>query len=227
MSTKWKRLQSNRRRRVLSKISKKQVFKPRMRVRGRLQIRQPIHYFNRHVARGTVQITNGSSSVVGAIRFALSDVHNFAEYKAMYDFFQLRAVRISFIPLSNVTLGTGGGFTYDTNYSNRFFTAIDYNDSSTPSSVNELREYANCRWSPGNRIHKRYFRPKPILATDEDSGSGASYGLAEGKNIWISTASDSTYYFGVKYGYQHPTGVTTGDAYVIECTYYMCFKGPK
>lgn len=214
-----------------TRSSRKRMVKPRF--GGKIQ--QPVHYFTRFGNKTSISGTSGTTNTYGQIHFELADLPSFAEYTALYDFFKINAVKVMFIPLSNVTLLPFHGAATDLNYnlqtefSNRFMTVIDYNDRNVPSDMNTLRQYSNCRVSTNNRVVKRFFHPKPTVAMDEDSEHGSVYGIAQttGPTPWISTSSNQCEYYGLKYGIEHPSFTENVTLYRVEVKYYLSFKGRK
>lgn len=188
-----------------------------------------VHYFKRTVVLPPIQVMTAGNPITGSYAFKLSDLPNFEDFKNLYDQYKIKGVKISFIPISNVVVGIAGGATGHpgTYYSNRLFTAVDYNDGTAPASVNALREYQNSKWTPYNKIHSRYI--KPAYASVPSSGSSLQW--PGGSQPWVPTDNDNMYYFGIKYGIDYPTGVgapALGDLlYQVEATYYMSFKGPR
>jgi len=210
--------------------TRKQAIMPR--IGGRLK--QPVHYFTRHVNLGHFDQTGGAGNTenFNTYTFKLADVPAYSEFVGLFRFFKLMAVKICFIPISNVTLAGGATLgtttTIDTLYNNRFFSAIDNANSAPATNIDQLREYGSCKWTPGNTIHKRYFKPRTCMTVDEDGPSGSSYGVSQTKGEpWVSTSYDQCQYFGLKVGYQHLSTVNNGEVYVIEAKYYLAFKGPK
>jgi len=210
-----------RRRRYTGRYAKKQMLKPIM--NGRL--RQPIHYFTRHVDFGTISGDGTGTETLGSFYFRFSEVPGYAEFSAMYDYYQIKAVKVTFIPVSNVSLETSAYPTPQTQYDYRLITVLDYNDSAVPSSLDVLRQYSNCKVTSNNRIHKRYLHPRPLVTIDEDSGQGGVYSYGEApKNQWIAIANNQVRYFGIKYGFEQ-TNNSTLQRYRVEAKYYLCFKG--
>jgi len=93
---------------------------------------------------------------------------------------------------------------------------IDYNDIFAPASLSAIREYGNCKVSPNNKIHKRFFYPKPIVNEDFELM----------RNPWVNTNDASVNYCGIKYGWEQPSASTTS-RWRVECVYYMKFKCPR
>ena len=176
---------------------------------------QRIYQFTRFADFYTIT-TNNITDTLGAINFALNDVPGYTEFTALYDAYKINAVKIMFLPqmTSNISVSS-----VNNPYANtRFFSCIDYNDSTAPANVDAVREYKSCKYTPILRRHKRYIYKPKILA-------------AEGYtpvSPWISCASPSVIYYGLKYAIEN-TNATVGTAfeYSVECKFYLSFKNVK
>lgn len=206
------------------RMMKRQMLKPKM--NGKL--RQPVHYFTRFQAAGDVTVVDNATNSFGVQYFELANVPGYTEFSAMYDFYKINAVQVKFIPISNVNQGVAGSAVPVYAYNNRFISAIDYNDRTVPTTLDELRQYSSCKVTPGCKIHKRFLHPRPTMVVDEDSNQGSSVGLAQtsGASTWVSTASNQTEWYGIKWGFEHgDSNITTYVAYRIEYKLYLSFKG--
>lgn len=196
--------------------------------RRRKGVKQNVHFFKRHVDLGRVDGSGSGGEGFGSLFFRLSDVPNFSEFTSLYDAFKIAAVKVFFIPISNVTFAEGASNAqaiWSTHYY-RLLSAIDYNDD-TPVNMAALREYQNCKMTPNNVIHKRFLKPKALTTIDEDSGSGSNYTYAEtSTNPWISTAGNQCRWFGLKFGFEQQTN-DSNPRYRIEAVYYLQFKSRK
>jgi len=212
----------NRKRTFKSKWARKQMIKPKF--GGK--VKQPVHYFTRFQDGGTITGLTGTTSTFGVVYWDLASLPGYGEFLSMYDFFKINAVQAKFIPTSNVSLGNNDTVARLTEYSNRFISILDYNDRNVPTSLNDLRQYSNCKVTGNNRIHKRFLHPKPLITMDEDSNVSNSYGIAQAaRNPWISTQSNQCEYYGIKYGIEHPALNQNGDLYKVEFKVYLSFKG--
>lgn len=188
--------------------------------------RQPVQYFTRHANLGSITYNSatGVTSTDGVIYFTLSQLTNASDYATIYDQYKIKAVKVSFIPHTNVTYGSG----QVSAYSNRLLTCLDFNDE-TVLSPNAIRQYQTCRVCPNNKIHTRYFYPKP-LAEYAQNISGTTV-LATKGSPWFSAQNNrDVRYYSIKYSVDHPdsTGFTTGDVlYRVECKYYLSFRGKQ
>lgn len=220
-----KRRRTFRRKRVGRKRSYRRNFKRKM------SGRQPVHYFTRFVDKGLIQYNSTllATEKLGVYVFRLSDVTNYLEFAAMYDMYRIAAVKISFIPISNVAIDSvvdGTSFNlpngYSTNYF-RFASVIDYNDNTTPSSMNVLREYRNCKITRNNVIHKRFIYPRIDNVIGQDNSTTVIGGSTK---TWISTGFPEVQHYGIKYGFEQEPDFPC-NRYKVECKYYLKFKNPK
>lgn len=201
-----------------------------------------VYYFKRKSSQVFDWIGGGPISTIlssGAttqswanIAFRLQDVPNYSDWTNAFDAYRIRAVKVNLIPMGNVSLSSNGvtgmaGIPVG-NYAVRCFSAFDPNQDGVgitgPNAVDQLREYQNSRWTPYNRIHKRYLKPK-IEMTSYGTSSGVNL---TGKQPWIQTADGGA---AVHYGMplaidiaNYPVGTPL---YQIECTYYLQFCRPK
>lgn len=186
---------------------------------------QKVQLFTRFVKLNPITGVNGTSETLAGYSFKLNELPSWGEFQNLYDMYKIKAVKVSFIPPSNVTQYLTVTDFRQTAFSNKMFSVIDYNDKSVSGlNVDSLRQYKTCKWSPGNRVHKRFIYVKPTTAIAEGSGS---YGVATAGNPWVSMASNATEYFGLKVGITHPTLSADTQLYEIECKFYMCFKNVK
>lgn len=205
------------RKRTFRKRTTNRNYRKRFTKRTRTSKRgQKLYLFKRHCAPFGALTINDITNTYTAYNFSLNDVPNVSEFTTLYDVYKINAVKITFRPqmTDNVSLSSINNAAA----SNRFFTAIDYNDSVSPTSIDEIRQYQSCKVTGLLRTHKRYFRPRIM-----DSSSVYSPG-----NKWLNTATTSTNYFGLKVAVE-PTQSTiaTSMTYSIECTYYLSFKNVK
>jgi len=206
---------TTRKRTFKSKWARKQMIKPKM--NG--IVKQPVHYFTRFQDGGTITASGGTETF-GVLYWDLASIPGFAEFTALYDFYKINAVQVRFLPISDNTYSDSSIL----QASNRLITVIDYNDRTVPTSLNDLRQYSNCKVSPFNRIHKRFLHPKPLITMDEDSSSGGVYGIGQaGRPPWIATTSNQCEYYGIKYGIEHPS--SSSILYKVEYKLYLSFKG--
>lgn len=197
---------------------RKQAIAPR--IGGK--IRQPIHYFKRHCAGPIITVPAFTSAVYGALFIEpLTDIPAWTEFSNLFDSYKLMALKVMFIPLADNTTSIGN----ETVYFNRIFSCIDYNDRSVPTTISEVREYENCKFSPGNRIHKRYFKPNFTIDMENTIGQGTS---SNSQKAWLNTNNaGDVEHFGLKYAIETLGSTASYTLYKVEYKVYLAFKSVR
>lgn len=172
-----------------------------------------VFLYKRFCSLGTIA-ADSTLDQFAAYSFELNNLPGFAEFTSLYDFYKINAVKISFIPTQTVSNSLS---TISNAQNSRFFSVIDYNDDTAPTSLDELRQYASCRYTSIFRTHKRYiYKPKYSIQSYVQSRQ------------WINTATPSTEWYGLKIGIEAMgSTVSTSMNYRVEAKYYVSFKNPK
>lgn len=196
-------------------MSRNRMYRRRFNRRIRYNKRgQKVYVFKRFCALPAISVSN-TLGYGGGFDFSLIDLPNYTEFTSLYDQYKLNAVKITFLPqmTENVSLGSVN----NPQACSRFMSAIDYNDSSAPASQDDIRQYQTCKMTPVLKQHRRYIYKPKIL----DSSSTS-------RSPWMSTASPSTNYYGIKF-YVEPfySTTTTTMIYNVEAIYYLSFKQVK
>lgn len=157
---------------------------------------------------------SGATGALGAYAFQLSNIPNSSEFTSLYDQYKINAVSVCFYPKQ--TQVTSLSTTDNIRANARILTAIDYNDDTPPTTLDELRQYDNCEVDVIVNKHERYI-PKPLFLNN--SGQNV--------NSWLSTANPSTRHYGLKYGVEPTQAVGASFTYNVEVTYYIAFKNTK
>lgn len=175
---------------------------------------QKLFLFKRFCDYGELTISNATNTYA-SYNFSLVDLPSYTEFTSLYDMYKINAVKLTFLP--QVTNSISSGAVNNPNASSRFFSVIDYNDGSAPTSIDELRQYHSCRMTPILRKHKRYIMKPKILDSNGFSISP-----------WMSTASPSANYYGLKIAVEPMDSTsTTTMIYTVEAKIYMSFKQVK
>lgn len=190
------------------------------------RVRQPVHYFTRFQNGGSITALTGTTTTFGAIYWDLASVPGYTEYSNMYDFYKINAVQVRFIPQTdNTDPITASWLTVSAKF-NRLITVLDYNDRTVPTSLDDLRQYSNCKVASNNYVAKRFLHPKPTITMDEDATSGGVYGIGQStRTPWVSTASNQCEWYGIKYGIEHGSMPSDASLYKLEFKLYLSFKG--
>lgn len=222
------------------RTTRKRVYRRKYSRFGRRKINTNVYYFKRKTNFlydwlanvGVTQMVQGATGSPTSynLAFRLSDVPGYTDFTNMYDQYRLRAVKLNLLPIGNVSSSntTGSPTGPAGNYAIRCFSAFDSNHDSIgitgATAVQQIQEYQNSKWTPYNRIHKRYFKPKVVFATT--AGGTAAANMA-GKQPWLQCANPSANHYGLPVVIDDSGWPAGSLLYKIEATYYMQFARPK
>lgn len=154
-----------------------------------------------------------------------------AEFQALFDYYQIRSVKMQLFFTKNVTdVANSAGLGLPI-----FLLANDFDDINTNETFSSMMQRVGCRHvqidaTNGNGI-KHYIKPRPsntIMVTDPVTGiqSTASVGIPFG-STWINTTQTNVVHNGVKILYDAQgltTNQTIGNVTLVFDIEY-CFKG--
>lgn len=156
-----------------------------------------------------------------ATSFSLDSSADYSEFTALYDQYRITEVKMHFFPMSTSIINTTIS-TAPVNFCPRVVVCADYDDSSTPSSFNQLRQYSTARVY--SAIDRFTYAIKPALSVAAyETVSTTAYAPSWG--LWVSTADPNAKYYGFK-GYMENTGASGPDGafgfrveaeFTIEC----------
>jgi len=144
----------------------------------------------------TISVTATTSPAIsyGWLGCSLSAMSGVTDFSNLFDQYRLNNFTITFSTRYSGTSPT-------TPFSGTLYTCIDTNDATVPSSINQLREYQNCKIHYLNNKDKRTcsvsFRPKVSMTGSDLSGLTVQPILSP----WINftTAGINMSYYGIKY----------------------------
>lgn len=237
------RRRTYRRRPYRPRVTRKRTYRRKFSRFGRRKLNTGVYYFKRRsdvvydwaIAAPISQLDQqgplGNIPSTYNIGFRLQDVPGYTDFTGIYDQYRIRAVKVNFIPIGNVSnsvqlTGVTGLQPPPGSYAIRCFSAFDPNSDGVgitgPNAVNLIQEYQNSKWSPYNRIHKRYIKPKIELS------GGVSTINISGKQPWLQCADGgSTIHYGLPVVIDPTFYPYNTMLYRISCTYYLQFARPK
>ncbi len=164
----------------------------------------------------TVTTSQAATDVFSAANFVLSSASNYTGFTDLWDVYRVDYLEFTFTPTFTANpMGLAAVVP-------RIFVVIDLDDTVTPTTINQLREYQSCRTGVYETFKIR-FRP------------GVLTGLFDGTNViagthtmspWIDCAKISIPHYGIKWGITaNPTsGATTFQTWNIDLVVGLSFK---
>jgi len=207
---------------AVQRYSKKNQKKP-MAKRGRkMQIQrfrrplQPLHQFTREVQ---YSLTNGAATnpFFFVMLYSLNELPNYTEFTDLFDQYRIQFVKVSFRLEQDPSAQSAAASVYPT-----LTTFNDFNDVTTPTSVNEFRERISKKITtlhPGKEVVRTI---RPAITDELLKVPGGAAVTAPKWKMWLPTASPDIQYIGMKWLIENWTNTN----YTITCRakYYCQFK---
>lgn len=157
------------------------------------------------------------------LKFQLDDLPNYTEFSSLFDNYQIMCVVLKLLPVQNqMNTGLSGAVEVPT-----IGYCWDYDDATTPTSMDQLRQYATYKEQLANKPVTIKVYPKVALVTYQ---GGVSNGYLRPsaklqKMFRIDCANPSVQHFGIKIGIPNTGAPDNTITYDIHATYYMKFTG--
>jgi len=183
-------------------------------------ITEKVYRFVRGVDHGTISLSNAASTT-GGKNFMLSDVPNSSEFSALFDVYRIAMVEFRLLFNANI-IGVQSAVPFAPC---RYATVIDYNSSSSLSSLNDAREFRTCeiKTFPFDAEVQRNIVPRFITVVEDSTSSVVAGGSETG---WLNTAVPNVPHYGIRYFFEQLTSPYTGSL-DLEARYHLEFKEVK
>ena len=134
--------------------------------------------------------TSSSAYATAAFTFSLSGLDGAGTFQQMFEFYKMRAIRVSILPQNNAI----GVLDPTVTKLVSLYCILDYNDSTPPSSSASMLEVDNCVvLAPGQSVQRTF---RPHMASPVRSAAGTDYMSVEPQ--WLNTGSDDVLHYGLK-----------------------------
>lgn len=217
------------------RTTRKSYRKPRYTKRYRRKMitgnpRQKVFYYKRVVKLANFVAGADGANTFQNYMFILTDVPNYTDFTNLYDFYKIAAVKLNILPVySGVdasSIASGAIGSYNSWSSMRFFSCIDYNGNTTPTTIDTIRSYQNCKTSRYITGHRRYAK---FYNSYEGSNGVGGYGK---NSSWYRTNEPNVEYgvfmIALDTSLLDPSVTATSSLLAqVEATYYLAFKSPQ
>ncbi len=129
--------------------------------------------------------TIGATPSFAGDAFSLNTFPSYATKTALFDQYRIRKLEIWIVP----TVPTPGSM---------YHSAIDYDNQTAPTSINQVLSYANCHSSSMNSGHYHSWKPHTAVAAYK----GAFTGYQNVADQWIDCAYPDVTQFGIKVAFE-------------------------
>lgn len=198
-------------------------WKRRRIARGRIprSLRQPVQYFKR-----TQYIPNAISVApnpvpgfrFGTYTFNMNGVPSVTDFTTLYDQYRIGFIKFQIIPKWNsVEMDPGTG---NINNATNIMTVLDYDDSTTPASIDVMTQYQNLKMTRGGSAHKRAFVPRQLVNVYRGPLVGDGHEVVKPK--WNDMAYLDVTHYGLKWAIQENPNL--GQQFDVKIDYYLAMK---
>lgn len=147
---------------------------------------------------------SSSSTAPGyyAYKFLFSDLPDNANYATTYDFYRWLCAEVHVLPATQLSLPSNApGYSF-------LAIANDYDDSTTPTSVNDIYSRASCAVIAPGQSHVRKIRPHVDIAVTSSAASSI-LGAANMGPVWLDCTSAGVGHYGIKIAITQSTSTNT------------------
>lgn len=173
-----------------------------------------VYDFKRQLFYENLFIVSTGVPVGYAFEQKLSQLTNSSEFTNLFDQYMIKKIVVKLIPKitqHNLATTTTGNSDLPQVHS-----VIDYDDATTPTSLNQLVEYQSYKMTRGNQVHTRTFVPRVELSAGGADSAPKPY-------QWIDCDSSSVNHRGMKVWFNAPqsTGVSVYYDMLVK-VYFSC-----
>jgi hypothetical protein len=151
----------------------------------------------------------------GTIYYLASDLDQFANFAVIFDQYRIEETEVTFRPAF-----TDNSLSFSTIVAPLLYVVVDYDDSSVPSTLAQLREYSNCTQSLYETQVRRF---KPHVAIAAYASTFTEYANVE--SPWIDCTGNAIQHYGIKYGCDAGvTAQTNLQHWIIQTRHRISFR---
>lgn len=205
-------------------VRRRRFVRKRRPLRRRRRVRVPRNRFRTRTfgCRQTVELPNfvilAGTNNFYSYTFQFSDLSQSNNWGSVFDSFRINAVKVTFYPqitqYNNTTPGTACP---------EFYSVVDYDSATVPSSINTLVQYQNCKRSWFNRPHSRYLKPRAAGACYLSTSTTGYYLMPRG--VWFNNAYAQIPHYGLLVGIAlSNASLMAGQTIRVTAKYYVQLK---
>lgn len=168
--------------------------------------------------QNSFSITAAGADYSQAWDFRFGLLPNSTDFTNLYDMYMIKKVVMKIIPKFTQENLISGASNADLP---QIHSAIDYDDSVNPASIQTLCEYQSHRMTRGTQIHTRVLVPKVELSAEGAVGAAT---IAPKAYQWLDSDNTTAVHRGVKVYIPKPLTASTSLTYDVQIVYYFSCK---
>lgn len=146
---------------------------------------------------------------------SFSQLPGYTDFTNLYDQYMIKKIVVKLIPKISQNPLNVGGITSGNADLAQVHSVIDYDDASTPASVQPLVEYQSYKMTRGSQIHTRVIVPKIELNADSSVAAPKAY-------QWLDCDASALNHRGIKVWFSGPSSSSTLYYDMLVKVYFSC-----
>lgn len=184
---------------------------------------------NTNVTNGTggnYILQTGSTPLLGQISFCIADLAQVTTFSSMFDRFRIDKVKLRIS--SRNPAASPFNVASPNNAVPQIYLAVDRDDSSAPSTLDELTQYDNSIVIPGTCSLDVDLIPSVVSTIANASSAATSSVIRRSDELWLDIAATTIPHFGIKFGVSPLQATSTSNWYFdIQAWYVVSFKNVR
>jgi len=156
----------------------------------------------------TVFTSSTSLPTYYAKTFLMSDISQSSQLLSVFDQYRIDHIWLKLVPAVSATSAY---------VASQWYSVLDYDDGSTPTSISQLTQYANCITTGTIAAHYRHLTPHIAVA----AYSGAFTSFKNEVADWIDSASPTVQHYGLKAGVDATNNTIS---FTLYATFQLSFR---
>lgn len=193
---------------------KRRVARPNRARVSKVNVKQQLHFFTRRFAGPQVVGNAAYSPYLFAKSFDFNSLPNVSDFSNLFDRYMITYAKVSLYLKIDPSAQTSAAATFPKVYMIR-----DYDDATTPTSLNQLREHGNCKVRVMNPNRPVTFGIRPATLALTLWNGVTPTGTPTWKQ-WIDMVTLDVPHFGVKWAIDDLTNTN----YKVDVEYQLWFR---
>lgn len=175
---------------------------------------------------GNYILQNGNTPLLGQISFCLADLDQVTTFSSLFDRYRIEKVRL------RITTRSPGASVFNVASPNNavpgVWVVVDRDDSTAPSTLDELTQYDCSCNMPGYCCLDIDLIPSVVSTIANASSTATSSVIRRSDEVWLDLAATNIPHFGIKFGVNALQTTSTSNWYFdVQAWYTVSFKNTR
>lgn len=193
---------------------RKKFYRRSLQKRSYANLKRDVHYFKRSFLQTTILGNAAYTPYLAGVNWTFNALPNYTEFANMFDRYKVTYVKLYFHLKIDPSAQAAASATFP-----KLYYVTDFDDSTNPTSINQLREHSNLKIKVLNPNKPVVVRVKPAVLQEVYRGL-ASTTYSPKWNQWIDMANVDVPLYGLKIAIDNLTNTN----YAVDIDAKMWFQ---